>query len=232
MADDNLVCALARAQAKFPPIVKSHTNPAFKGSQYADVADVLAAVRPVLAAEGLIVSQATAVLDDGSVVLVTSVCQGETNEAIRSMFPLAVHGLTAQQVGSLLTYHRRYQLCALLGVHPVGDDDDGNLAASAPAYVAPARVEPIAPVDLDKPLVSMSIPELRSAAQQLGHDFGKGAITKAEMVRQLDPLVRAKDGAEPFFDIDSDPQPGSAPPTPPSGSERKAVNSAMKAPDA
>lgn len=128
MSDDGLISALARAQSKFPPIVKTHSNPAFRRSQYADVADVLAAVRPVLAAEGIALTQVTN--DEDGVVLITTVQLGA--EMIGSRFPLPVDGLTAQQVGSLMTYHRRYQLCALLGVHPVGDDDDGNVASTAP----------------------------------------------------------------------------------------------------
>ena len=200
---DGLVAALARCQLAFPAIVKSHTNPAFKGSQYADVADVLAAVRPVLAAEGIVFTQRTSVEDDGTVLLITQVMADDDD--IQSLFPLAVQGLTAQQVGSLLTYHRRYQACALLGVHPVGDDDDGNLAATAqntqghPRDAATATSPPANDPPDDwktRPLATMTFSELRGVAAILDHPFSGGS--KSELIRQLEPLVRAMSGDEPF----------------------------------
>jgi hypothetical protein len=202
---DGLVAALARAQSKFPPIVKSHTNPAFKGSQYADVADVLAAVRPVLAAEGIVVTQVTFVdSETGAVNLITKLMH-EDDEQISSVFPLHVSGLTDQQVGSKLTYNRRYQLCAILGVHPVGDDDDGNLAATAP--VAPAKTTTVrAPDDWEtRPLATMTFAELRDVAYRVGLTFSGGS--KAELIRQLDPLMQARTGAEPFDLVGAEPIP-------------------------
>lgn len=188
--NDGLVWALARAQSKFPPIVKSHDNPAYRGSQYADIADVLAVVRPVLASEGLVVTQPLE-LTETSTVLVTRLMYGA--EVLESRMVLPIEGLDAQRFGSWLTYARRYCLCALLGVHPENDDDDGNTASAAPPQRQPAPVE----VSLDKPLTDMSVRELNSAAQQLGHTF-TGAVSKAEMVRQLEPLWRARNGDEPF----------------------------------
>lgn len=207
---DGLVAALARAQAKFPPIVKSHSNPAFKGSQYADVADVLAAVRPVLAAEGIVVTQTTMTSPEtGGVELITKLLLGE--EYLASVFPLPVQGLTAQQVGSLLTYHRRYQLCALLGVHPVGDDDDGNLAATAApepveaedvARTRHAVWEAIAELsDADKELVKLEcrnqkVPSLR-----------KPGATRAQLDSLVEFLAGLAARTEPFdtgYDFKSD----------------------------
>lgn len=204
---DNLVAALARCQAKFPPIVKSHTNGGFK-SQYADVADVLAAVVPVLAAEGIFVSQTTSISDEGGVILETTLeWSGDDENEMRSEFPLYVAGLTAQQVGSLLTYHRRYQLCAILGVHPVGDDDDGNLAATAPArpvklneavYKAAAVGDPYelaAATPPEKPLAAMTAGEMARYAESIGV---RVSGSKADILRQLQPIVLAATGEEPF----------------------------------
>lgn len=244
MADDSLIAALARAQAKFPPIAKNHTNPHFR-SRYADLSDVLAAVRPCLNAEGIWLSQPVETDDDGRVRLYTRLeGHGEKREAC---LPLYLDNMTPQQLLSTLTYYRRGMLCALLGVAGE-DDDDGNAAQTAPARrqaeggggVTATREAttplPPEPVDLDRPLVSMSIPELRQAAVLLGHDFGKGGVTKAEMIRQLDPLVRAKDGAEPWdmrpanYDHEEPPDTGDTEHRPrASGSERGAVNSSLRA---
>lgn len=200
-----LVAALARCQAKFPAIVKSHTNPAFKGSQYADVADVLDAVRPVLAAEGLVITQPTKLTERGT-VLVTKLMH-VSGGVLESEFLLPVEGLSAQQVGSLFTYHKRYQACAICGVHPVGDDDDGNLAATAPprqrynetapSVGASSGATTNVPDDWEtRPLLSMTFTELRAVAERVGHAFSGGS--KSELVRQLQPIMDARTGAEPF----------------------------------
>jgi len=169
---------------------------------------VLAAVRPVLAAEGIVVSQFTELTDEGNLLLTTALRYGD--DILHSRFPLSVDGLTAQQVGSLLTYHRRYQLCALLGVHPVGDDDDGNLAATAPARSFDVQAKKAAqdapPDDWEtRPLATMTFTELRGVANKVGHAFSGGS--KAELIRQLDPLLQARTGAEPFDLVGAEPIP-------------------------
>ena len=133
----SLVDALVRCQQSFPPIPKTHTNPAFK-SKYADLGDVLAAVRPVLSTEGIAVLQPMRITDTGC-ELVTVLLRGD--ERIESAIPLQVDG-KAQDLGSRLTYLRRYALCSLLGV-VAEDDDDGNAASAQPrrAQRAP-RVDP------------------------------------------------------------------------------------------
>ena len=201
---DNLVAALARCQAKFPPIVKGHDNPAFKGSKYADVADILAIVRPVLAAEGIAVSQYTETDGEtGAVTLITSLLYGPggLGSGMSSAFPLHIAGLTDQQVGSKLTYNRRYQLCALLGVHPVGDDDDGNLAATATQPVESEDVarsrealqEAISGLTADeKELVRL---ELRN---QKVPSLRKPGATRTQLDALADFLAGLKARAEPF----------------------------------
>lgn len=125
----DLVAALAAAQAEFPTIPKNHTNPHFK-SRYADLSDVLAAVRPVLAKHGIALVQPLRWTDAG-LELVTALLKGD--ERLESSMPLPVDA-KPQDLGSRLTYLRRYSLCALLGV-AAEDDDDGNAAQAAePKY--------------------------------------------------------------------------------------------------
>jgi hypothetical protein len=188
---DGLVAALARAQSNFGTIAKNHENPHFK-SKYADLSDVLAVVRPALNAEGILLSQPLQTDDDGRVRLYT-ILEGH-GECRSASLPVHLDNMTPQQLLSTLTYYRRGMLAALLAV-AAEDDDDGNAAQTAPQ----ARQEPVAVIpDMSKPLASMSIAELRGAAREVKHDFGTGAISKAEMIRQLEPLVRAASGAEPF----------------------------------
>jgi hypothetical protein len=125
-AADGIAAALARAQARFTTITKDRTANAGKyGYSYADIADVLASVRPVLAAEGIAIVQPVEVTDNGMVLVTRLLCG---SEAIESRMALPIEGEAPQQVGSLMTYYRRYALCALVGVAPENEDDDGQAA--------------------------------------------------------------------------------------------------------
>ncbi len=65
--------------------------------------------------------------DVGNLVVSTSVVDTETDETITSVFP--VFGTKPQEIGSSITYARRYNLQALLDLST--DDDDGNSANDA-----------------------------------------------------------------------------------------------------
>lgn len=124
--DQSLVASLARAQGKFEPVFKRHTNPHF-GSKYADLSDIFAAVIPALSAEGIAFVQTMDTTEFGC-VLVGRLLKG--SEEIVSVLPLDVGG-KAQEFGSRLTYFKRYQAGSLFGV-AAEDDDDGNAANDAP----------------------------------------------------------------------------------------------------
>lgn len=215
--DQSLVASLARAQLAFGSIKKSHTNAAYAGSQYADIADVLAVVRPVLAAEGIAVVQPVRVTADGC-ELVTALLKGE--ERMESVMPLDVD-VKAQALGSSLTYLRRYSLCALVGVHPEGDDDDGNAAQESGA---PNRWQGGTRFPSGKPASDKQqkfaaklmgdVVHMNLHAQYIEDTIGRAApleeLTTAEMSRLIDKLQDDKkagrtpdgavpdDGTEPF----------------------------------
>lgn len=125
--------ALAAAQAELPRIGKDNTAQvrSEKGQysySYADLADVSAAVLPVLARNGLAWTTLPTVLD-GAFVLRYELLH-TSGEALRGVYPLPNPG-DPQKMGSAITYARRYTLCAVSGVAPDADDDDGQAAAQA-----------------------------------------------------------------------------------------------------
>lgn len=120
-----LATALAKAQAKIENAVKNSANPHFK-SKYADLAEVLNTVRPVLAEHGLSVAQFPSL--DGSIASVETILMHSSGEWISSIASAPVSKQDAQGVGSATTYLRRYSLAALAGV--AQEDDDGNAAVS------------------------------------------------------------------------------------------------------
>lgn len=120
---NNIIEALCKAQASFSAPVKNKINPHFK-SKYADLANVFEAVRLPLAENGLAFTQTTARID-GLPFLVTTLFH-KSGEWIQT--EMQMPGFTkAQELGSSLSYCRRYSIMGLLGLAP-DDDDDGNLA--------------------------------------------------------------------------------------------------------
>lgn len=135
MSDTTLDAALAQAQAAMQHPKKTKTNPHFK-STYADLADVINAVRPALNEAGIAVVQAV----EGDELVTQLRGHGDVLES-RIRLNLDVK---PQELGSQLSYMRRYALAAIAGVASE-DDDDGNAASSAkPAQRrTQARTEPV-----------------------------------------------------------------------------------------
>jgi hypothetical protein len=134
-AHDSLASALAAAQASYPAIGKGKHSPAFGGYDYADLARVLAAVRPALAAQGIALLQRFDLSEQGDTLLVTELLWRD--QRITSRVPLKLAGLDNQKAGSAVTYWRRYSALAICGCAPEDEDDDGASAKDAPT--PPAR---------------------------------------------------------------------------------------------
>lgn len=122
-----LAAALAKAQASFPTIqrdkevtvtMKSGGSYKFK---YAPLDTILAAVRKPLADNGLAIVQ---LLDDGELVTMLLHSGGAK---VAGRIALGQTS-TVQELGSAITYLRRYALQALLGI-AAEEDDDGNRAS-------------------------------------------------------------------------------------------------------
>lgn len=121
--------ALAAFQAELPKLPKSKT--AKTGTfdyDYADLAEASLIILPLLAKQGLSFSSKPTVLD-GRPVLVSTLrhVSGESDEAIWELPPKG----SPQQIGSAITYGRRYTLCAMTGVAAGDEDDDGQRAEKA-----------------------------------------------------------------------------------------------------
>lgn len=122
---NELMTALAKAQGQMSHAIKDSVNPHYK-SKFADLASVWQACREPLSANGLAISQ-TLDISGEKQVLVTML--GHTSgQWIKSMMALPCAN-RPQEMGSLLTYFRRYSLAAICGVYQ--DDDDGEAAQAA-----------------------------------------------------------------------------------------------------
>ena len=117
--------ALAIAQGVMKAPVKDKTAKAGSYSySYADLARVFEALREPLAANGLSITQ---VMDseEGKLFLLTRLLHA-SGEWVEGSYPIPLN-LSGQQLGSALTYARRYSLSAIVGI-AADDDDDGASA--------------------------------------------------------------------------------------------------------
>jgi hypothetical protein len=138
MTDTNLATALAKVQAQLAPVGKDKKANAGQFSYtYADLASVQAAVFPLLAAEGLAWT-ACPTLGEHGFVLYYALSHGPSDEKVEGLYPLPDPSRgTPQQIGSAITYARRYCLSAVVGV--ATEDDDGKAASADTAPRATRR---------------------------------------------------------------------------------------------
>lgn len=103
-------------------ITKDSDNPFFK-SKYADLATILDAIEKDMASFGLLLSSRTELIE-GVLYTRTYVMHKDSQEVMESIFP--VFGSKPQEVGSSITYARRYNIQSLMNL--AAEDDDGNAA--------------------------------------------------------------------------------------------------------
>lgn len=132
---EKLDAALAKAQGEMTSAKKDATNPQF-GSKYADLSSVIDSCRAALAKHGISVTQWPVVSPTGApgIHLITRLAHG--GQWMKSMFVIPVAQVTAQGIGSAITYGKRYALAAALCI-AAEDDDDGNAASAG--YQPPQR---------------------------------------------------------------------------------------------
>lgn len=117
-----LATALAKAQGAMVNAKFDKENPHFK-SGYASLAAIIDAIRAPLSANGLSYTQATGFNENGEFGLTTMLMHA-SGEWKTSDYPLP-QSARPQEMGSNLTYARRYTLSALAGI-AADEDDDAN----------------------------------------------------------------------------------------------------------
>ncbi len=168
--------AMALAFPEIEGATKDSNNPHFK-SKYADLASVVAAIKPALAKHGLFFTQYNHPCAGGvSVETTVHHASGESISFGALFVPASKND--AQGFGSALTYCRRYSLMTAFGVAP--EDDDGNAAVKA----GPAKGDATRPITDDQ----------RDVIQQIADAVGKPLeqICAAYKVESLKGLTSAQ----------------------------------------
>ena len=120
---NELAAALAKAQGEIINPLKDSDNTYFK-SKYADLSAVLEVCRGPLSKNGLAVIQFPDIVEEKPVL--TIIITHSSGQWIKTSAILPLHKPGAQEVGSCITYFRRYSLAAILGIYQ--EDDDAETA--------------------------------------------------------------------------------------------------------
>ena len=122
---DKLASALSKAQSEMKGAEKKSINPFFN-SGYADLHTVIESSFPHLTKNGLSVIQGNE--SRPGEFFVTTMLLHESGQWIKSKLKMPIEKITAQSIGSTITYGRRYGLSAITGIGQY--DDDGNAAST------------------------------------------------------------------------------------------------------
>jgi hypothetical protein len=120
---NELMAALAKAQGEMSNAPFDATNPHFK-SKYATLASIRDATIPHLAKHGLSIHQVTKINGDG--MLLATRLAHSSGQWIESVYPLP-NSSKPHEMGSAITYARRYSWAAITGI-AAEEDEDGNAA--------------------------------------------------------------------------------------------------------
>lgn len=137
-AINELATALSLVQGELQDVRKDNAVTDYSGKakyKYADLGQVLAEVRPLLAKHGLSICQMPGRLVDGEIPLETMLMHSSgqwistiSSAAIEQVFTKEGKAVTtqAQAVGSVISYLRRYCISAMVGLAQIDDDAQQN----------------------------------------------------------------------------------------------------------
>lgn len=125
---DLLAKAMAEAQNKIKPAAKDGLNPHFK-SKYTSIASVWESLRDPMTSNGLTVWQDVTTNERG-VSVETRIVHSSGQWVEFGPLTMPVSKQDAQGFGSVISYSKRYALCAAIGIVSSDEDDDANSAVN------------------------------------------------------------------------------------------------------
>jgi len=132
----SIAAALAKAQAEMKSAKKNQDNPYFK-SVYADLASCYEACREPLTKNGIAIFQGIEDSADSDSIILNTMLIHSSGEWLSSSLRMPLLKKDPQAVGSVITYARRYGLCAAIGL--ASEDDDAESAMTRGYSPSPAQ---------------------------------------------------------------------------------------------
>lgn len=196
-----LAAALAAFQAEVKDPSRDGQNPHFR-SKYVQIDGLLAAVRPMLAKNGLSIVQSTG--GNGQDISVTTEIMHTSGEWIRTD-ALMIKPAKADPQGcmSAITYSRRYSLSAALGV--AWDDDDDGEAASTPKLKAKSKAGSLRAIAAAAKELGATPDDLKEVMRRHYNKASSNELTDAEAADMeknfVSYVAEIKDDDEKLIDI-------------------------------
>jgi hypothetical protein len=165
---------------------------------YADLADTLQSVRPILARNGLAVLQTASAGADETVMISTTILHSSGEWMTASPLGLPA-GQTSQETGSAISYGRRYHLLASLGL--AAEDDDAATAGNRKQHdqARPPQTPQAGPGDASP----AQLGKIRAMSKSLGKlpPANLDGMSKRDASALIEKLIaesQAASGEDPF----------------------------------
>lgn len=171
----NISEAFVNFQSDLKPIGFDSENPFFK-SNYLSLSGILENVLPILTKHKLSISQPMRV--DNGIVIISTVLRHSSGETLHSDMILPPIS-DVQKFGSLITYYKRYQLQAMLGISTREEDDDANILVPEKAVNRQYQAQKPASAPIAAPSPIAASPAQINALKRMGIAF-QANISKSE----------------------------------------------------
>ena len=132
---------ILKLQTEIGALSRTETNPFFK-SKYFDINSLIAQIMPLLEKYKLCVTQPLCEVG-GKPCLLTEVYDVEAKQSIIKGFMPLPENSNPQQMGSAVTYYRRYALQSLFLLQAIDDDANHASGGKAPVVASQPSTEPI-----------------------------------------------------------------------------------------
>jgi hypothetical protein len=143
---NELATALSKFQGELPTVGKNKTVKIVTKAgrtisfSYAELSAILSAIKNPLSKHGLSVSQDFQ--RDGERYHIVTLLFHSSGQWLKSELPLNVHAADIKDLGSQITYSRRYALTSMLGICADDDDEEtleGNVITAPAKQVTPPK---------------------------------------------------------------------------------------------
>lgn len=178
-----LALALNNAQKKIGAAKKDSNNPFFK-SKYADLAAVMEACKDALNSEGISVLQPVTYTADGKHAVETILLHS-SGEFISNSMALELKNITMQDLGSAISYARRYGLKSMVFIPDSDDDAETTMGRAKPAAAnvtseAKQEASPASPPAKSAPAATSTTSTFRKPAKAAAPVVSKPAPASDE----------------------------------------------------
>jgi hypothetical protein len=199
--DSKLLKGLIEVQAVIGPIPVNHDNP-FAETRYLDLPGILTVAKPELSKHGILMQQTADVFqnDKGTQVRVTTELLNAEGEYIRCDGTLGATEMhksnPTQKLGASISYLRRFQAMAILGIAGSEDDDETDFSADTPPAQAPVEINGPTPNEQRQQIID-AISEKAKDAVFSDHDRSaiRASIQNARTLEQLQQVLADVDAA-------------------------------------